>query len=307
MMGARPTDRTWRNPSRGSVLIGSQVTTQRLAPEQRARLAKLQRLLARIGSRGVRSASRVAEPTPRQEPTAAASPKPTGAAASPKPTGATPRLPVVPPRVERPVPPSRPRPSPQLAPTPRPRAPLPAPAPVPTPASTRAPVPAFLPAAPIVSELDPIEEPGRVAPPVEEQLVTSHEAKVLDDLFADDHGESGEEQAVTRVVPVDQLLAESMATSHVPPTEARDLLAGQTSSSSAASDSRSGGGLDVPTREGASQREPAVVVADEAKASRPSTRPVGSPSPRVHLAVYLIAILIVAALAVADYRFFLPL
>jgi hypothetical protein len=166
-------------------------------------------------------------------------------------------------------------------------------------------VPAFLSPVPVVSKLDPIEEPALVSPPPEEQLVTSREAKALDALFANDHGES-EEEAVTRVVPVDQLLAESLATSHVPPTEARDILAGRAISSSGPSVSQSGGSLDGPSQDGASQREPAVVVGDEAEAPRPGTRPVASPSQRVSPAVYLIAIALVAALAIADYRFFLP-
>jgi hypothetical protein len=146
-----------------------------------------------------------------------------------------------------------------------------------------------------------------VSPPPEEQLVTSHEAKALDDLFASDHGESEEEQEVTRVVPVDQLLAESLATSHVPPTEAGDIFAGRASSPSAPSASQSGGALDSPSRDGAAERAPAVVAGDEANASRPISRPVAPPRQRVSPAVCLIAIALVAALAIANYRFFLPL
>jgi hypothetical protein len=275
------------------------VTTQRLTPEQKDRLAKLQRLLARVEARGVRSASptEVSAATPRREPVAAAGSKP---------TGVTTRLPVAAPRVERPATPARPQPSPKLAPTPPPPAALPTPPKAPTPAPPLAAAPAVVPPVPVVSAQDPVEEPAFISRPPEEQLVTSHEAKALDALFENDYGESEEEQAVTRVVPVDELLAESLATSHVPPTEARDLLLGRPSSPSAPSVSKSGEALDGPPRDGAPQGEPAVVVGDEAQAPRSSARPVASRSQRVSPVVYLVAIVLVAAVAIADYRFFLP-
>jgi hypothetical protein len=238
------------------------VTTQRLAPQPKARLAKLQRLLARVKARGVRSA------TPTGTATATARQVPAVATAGPKPTGIAARLPAAAPRVERPATPPRPQPSAQLVPTP---------------------------------------PPALVSPPPEEQLVTPHEAKALDDLFASDHGESEDEQVVTRVVPVEQLLAESLAASLVPEAEAPDIFAGRTSTSSAPSASQPAGALDSPSRDGAAEREPSVVAGDEAEASRPITRPVAAPSRRVSPAVCLIAIALVAALAFANYRFFLPL